>query len=147
DEALRYGDALIELDSTDGPGWLVRIGAEQMRGDTTAMQRELVRATAAIPHPSISVLVFMPYAGDELARRFIALSGRELAVASSSDTVLYYFDTKADACARLANAACEHAYYDSIAAMLTSRPLGGANAGAMLAELALSQAALGRKTE
>jgi hypothetical protein len=147
DEALRYADALIALDSTDERGWIVRIGVASTRGDTTAMQRELTRATAAVPRPSIVLLNFLPYAGDELARRFLALSYRELAVASFSDSVSSYLDTKADACARLADAVCERAYYDSIAAMITNRPLRGAGEPTMLAELALAQAALGRASE
>ena len=147
DEALRYADALIALDSTDERGWIVRIGIASTRGDTTAMQRELTRATAAVPRPSIVLLNFLPYAGDELARRFLALSFRELAVASFADSVSSYLDTKADACARLADAVCERAYYDSIAAMLANRPLRGAGEPTMLAELALAQAALGRASE
>ena len=147
EEGLRYADALIGLDSTDERGWLLRLGVVQTRGDTAAIQRELRRATAAIPHPGIGVLVYMPYAGDDLARRFLALSGRDLDVTSAFDSVFYYLDTKADACARLSNAACERAYYDSIAAMLTNRKLSGGAEGPLLSELALAQAALGRATE
>jgi serine/threonine protein kinase/tetratricopeptide (TPR) repeat protein len=147
DEALRYADALIALDSTDERGWLVRLGVSQTRGDTTATQHELRRATAAIPHPGIDVLVYMPYAGDDLARRFLTLSARDLEVTSSYDSVFSYLDTKADACARISNAACERAYYDSIAAMLTNRQLSGGAEGTMISELALAQAALGRATE
>ena len=90
---------------------------------------------------------FMPYAGDELARRFLALSARELGVATLFDSVWTYLDVKADACARLANAACERVYYDSIATLLTNRPLSGASEAGMLMELALAQAALGRESE
>ena len=111
------------------------------------MQRELSRAMAVIPHPSIVFLGFMPYAGDELARRFLTLSYREVAVGSVYDSVGSYLDTKADACARLGDAKCERAYYDSIATMLTNRPLSGAGEESLLAELALAQAALGRETE
>jgi len=147
DDALRYADAVIALDSTDEGGWVFRLLVANARGDTTAMQRELSRAMDMIPHPSVYILNFMPYAGDELARRFLALSARELGVATLIDTVWAYLDVKADACARLANAACERVYYDSIATLLTNRPLSGGREVDMLSELALAQAALGRESE
>ena len=125
DDGLRYADAVIALDSTDQGGWIFRLLVASARGDTTAMQRELSRAMAVIPHPSVYILNFMAYSGDELARRFLALSARELGVATLFDSVWTYLDVKADACARLANAACERVYYDSIATILTNRPLSG----------------------
>jgi len=145
--ALRHADALIALDSTDERGWAMRAAVALSFGDTTAVQREFSRAMAAIPHPSIAIMNMAPYAGDELARRFLAMSYRDLAVASLADSVLSYLDTKADACARLSNATCERAYYDSIAALLVDRPLSGATEGVMLSELALAQAAQGRAIE
>ena len=147
DDALRYADAVIALDSTDEGGWVFRLLVANARGDTTAMQRELSRAMDMIPHPSVYILNFMPYAGDELARRFLALSARELGVATLVDTVWAYLDVKADACARLANTACERVYYDSIATLLSNRPLSGGREVDMLSELALAQAALGRESE
>ena len=89
----------------------------------------------------------MAYAGDDLARRFLALSARELGVATLFDSVWAYLDVKADACARLANAACERVYYDSIATLLTNRPLSGGREAGMLMELALAQSSLGRERE
>jgi serine/threonine-protein kinase len=147
DDALRYADAVIALDSTDQRGWIFRCYVAAGRGDTTALQRELSHAMAAIPHPGVHLMNFMPYAGDELARRFLALSARELGVATLFDSVWSYLDVKADACARLANAACERVYYDSIATLLTHRPLSGGREAAMLMELALAQSALGRARE
>ncbi|HKH94007.1 MAG TPA: protein kinase, partial [Gemmatimonadaceae bacterium] len=146
DDAVPYADALIALDSTDESGWAMLLGVAAARGDTTVMQRELSGAMAVVPHPGF-LLTFMPYAGDELARRFLALSYRELAVSSLRDTVGRYLDSKADACARLANAVCERVYYDSIATLLTNRRLSGANEEGLLSKLALAQAALGRKSE
>jgi eukaryotic-like serine/threonine-protein kinase len=147
DDAGRYADASIALDSTDDGGWSIRIGVAGARGDTTAMQREWSRASAVVPHPGAFIQGFMPYAGDELARRYLKLSYRDLAVASVFDSVNSYLDSKADACARLADVACERAYYDSIATMLTNRPLSGIYEAPLLSELALAQAALGRPVD
>ena len=146
DDALPYADALIALDSTDERGWVFRVLVATARGDTTAMQRELSRAMAVIPHPT-RLLGLTPYAGDELARRFLRLSARELGVANLADSVSSYLDGKADACARLANTACERVYYDSMATLLTNRPLSGADELGFLSMLALAQAALGRERE
>lgn len=145
--ALRHGDALIALDSTDERGWAVRAAVALSFGDTTAVQREFSRAMALVPHPSIAIMNMAPYAGDELARRFLTMSYRDLAVASLVDSVYSYLDTKADACVRLSNDACERAYYDSIATILVNRPLSGGWEAGMLGELALAQAALGRASE
>jgi tetratricopeptide (TPR) repeat protein len=137
DDAIRYANALIPFDSTDERAWLIRAAVAMSLGDTTGVQRELAIAEAVIPRPSIVLLNMLPYASDDLARRFLTLSARELGVASLSDSVFSYLDVKADACARLADAACERVYYDSIATLLVN----------LLSELALADAALGRPVE
>jgi serine/threonine-protein kinase len=145
-DALRYADAAIALDSTNERGWYSRITVSYLRGDTVEMQRELSRAMALVPHPTIFVQQFMPYAGDELAQRFLARSARELEVATLYDSVYLYLDAKADACARLGRP-CERAYYDSIHTLLIGRPLSGASEPLMLSELALAQAAVAHSHE
>jgi serine/threonine-protein kinase len=142
-DALRWADALIALDSTDERGWDRRLLVTNALGDTVGMQRDLSRAMASIPHPSISLLVNMPYASDAFARRFVSMSARELGVATLYDSVWSYLDTKADAYARLGDRALERVYYDSMATILTRRALGSSETG-LLSELALAQAATGR---
>lgn len=50
-DANRYGDALILLDSTDEPGWRIQVYTERLRGDTLAMQCIVTLALKRIPSP------------------------------------------------------------------------------------------------
>ena len=143
-DALRYADALIGLDSTDERGWYLRLDVERMHGDTLAMQRDLERMLPRLPHPTNLVFSQMAYAGDVYGARYVALSARDLGIATLADSVITYYDTKADVFLGRRDVARARAYYDSIRVVLTDRKVNGFSQTFLAAELGLAQAVLGQ---
>ncbi len=124
DAAVHDADALIALDSADQRGWMVRAWTERYRGDTLALQRVFDRALARLPHPTNQLMSTMPYAGAAYGTRYLALSARELGVATLFDSVVYH-DTKADVFLLRNDPVGARAHHDSLRALLGGRSLGG----------------------
>jgi TolB-like protein len=144
DEARQFADKAIALDSTDERGWSTRTRVEVFRGDTIALQRELARALARLPHPSNQIVSQMAYASDAYARRYMALTARELGVETLYDSINIYFDNKADAALRVRDTVRARAYYDSIRTLLAKRPAAVSDEPGFLMERALVEATLGQ---
>ena len=147
DDALRYSNALIALDSADERGWSQRAAIAYYRGDTLGMQRELTRALAHFPHASNMLLSRMAYAGAEFERRYVTLSARDLGISTLNDSIGYYLDSKADVYIRLGDRARALAYSDSIRRLLSGRSLSGPTEPVLRAYLAFAQANLGQVVE
>ena len=142
DDARRYSDASVALDSTDSRGWSALLETTFYLGDTTALRRDLDRALAHVSRPDITVLGYMPYIGGAYGSRYLALSARELAVTTVYDSAWYY-SIKADVFHLRREPAGARVYYDSIRTVLGSRPLSGPNAPLLLMFRALAEAGVG----
>ena len=96
DDARRYADASVALDSTDARGWGALLDLTFILGDTIALRRHLDRALAHVSRPDNKVLLYMAYIGGAYGSRFVALSARELGVTTLLDSVTMYYAVKAD---------------------------------------------------
>jgi len=143
DDARRYSDASVALDSTDSRGWAVLLELTFNLEDTTTQRRTLDRALAHVSRPDNTVLGYMPYIGGAYGSRYVALSARELGITALYDSVLFYYSIKADVFHHRGEPAGARVYYDSIRTLLMSRPLTGPYAPTLLLQRALAEAGVG----
>jgi TolB-like protein len=123
DEAERYTNRTIALDSSDERGWRFRLFISRYRGDTLQMQRDL---PAALQHaPSARVLTAMVYAGGEFARRYQGVTPEQIRIETLVDSIASYYDNKADLYTYLRQPERMRAYKDSIRLKLEGRLLTG----------------------
>jgi serine/threonine protein kinase len=113
DDARRFANALVALDSTDPRGWGDLLHVSAAMGDTLAMQHDLVAAFARLTNPGRAVLEYMVSAGGVWPARFASLGPTALGVQTWADSS-YYFYHKATAFAVLGDAARRDAYLDSL---------------------------------
>ncbi len=144
DEARRYADAIVALDSTDPRGWLIRLDISHVRGDTAALDAELKRALEHLsPSNDNALLWYMSASGEAHATRLLAMSAREHGIKTLGDSVFGYYAAKADLHLRRGETRRANIHYDSVRSLLAGRTLRGAQAPDLLATRALSEVALG----
>ena len=143
DDARRYSDASVALDSTDSRGWSMLLELTFNLGDTIALRGYADRALAHVSRPDLTVLSWTAYTADGYGSRYVAMSARELGVTTLRDSVMLYYAIKADVFQLRREPAGARVYYDSIRTLLGSRPLNGPDAPTLLLQRAVAEAGLG----
>jgi tetratricopeptide (TPR) repeat protein len=120
DDAKRYGDAMIAIDSADERGWYQAINAALAAGDSIAIQRLSTVALRNVPKPGITVGCMLALGSAELSQWFLGLSAVQQRVTTRSDSVTYY-DCKTDAALRIGGQVFSRAYSDSVISLFSRR--------------------------
>lgn len=145
--AIQRARAVTLLDPTDERGWAELAQTARNRGDTAGIRRTIDEAFRYIPAPSNMLLVFMAYAGHDPGTRFVEMTPEQLRIETLNDSIVTYYDNKADFFLREKNLAKAGVYHDSIIAKLERRRLSGPTETRLRLYLANAYALRGRVGE